>query len=74
MFNARVLALSVLTDEDGVDIIIRGLVSLDGHAWPDVGIEVECPPERQVQRDVALANFGQNEIQYGLDRMRVFLW
>ena len=56
VLNARVLALSVLTDQDGVDIIVRGLVAGNRAARSEVGEEVECSAEGQVKRDVALAN------------------
>lgn len=58
MLNARVLALGVLTDQDGVDIIVGGLETGDGAARAQVGEEVECSSQGQVKRDVALANGG----------------
>jgi hypothetical protein len=56
VLDARVLALCVLADQDGVDIIVRGLVADDGAAGAQVGKEVECATEGKVERDVALAN------------------
>ena len=41
MLNTRVLSLGVLTDEDSVDVVVRGLEALDGDARTDVGEEVE---------------------------------
>lgn len=58
VLNARVLALRVLADEDGVDVVVRGLVSGNGATWAEVGEEVKCAAERKVERDVALANWG----------------
>jgi hypothetical protein len=56
VLNARVLALGVLADQDGVDIVVGGLVPSDGPAGPQVGEEVECPAEGEVEGDVALAD------------------
>ena len=56
VLDARVFALGVLTDEDGVDVVVGGLVSLDALAGTHVGEQVEGPSEGQVERDVALAN------------------
>lgn len=57
VLDTRVLALGVFPDEDSVDIVVRRLVPLDGHAGTDVGKEVEGASERQVERDVALADW-----------------
>jgi hypothetical protein len=59
MLNTRVLALGVLADENGVDVIIGSLVSLDRDARTDVGEQVECTTEGEVQGHVALANCRQ---------------
>ena len=56
VLDTGVLALGVLTDQDGVDVVVGGLEALDGPAGTDVGEEVEGTAERQVERDVALAN------------------
>ena len=56
VLDARVFTLGVLTDEDGVDVVVGGLVSLDALAGTHVGEQVEGPSEGQVERDVALAN------------------
>lgn len=58
MLNARVFTLSVLSDQDGVDIIIRGLVASDGSAGSQISEEVERSSESKVQRDMSLANGG----------------
>src|SRR5690242_19157392 len=56
VLDARVLALGVLTDQDSVNVIVGGLVALNGPAGTDVGEEVEGAAERQVERDVTLAD------------------
>ena len=58
VLNAGVFTLGVLTDQDGVDIVVGGLVTGNGTAGTDVGEEVESTTEGQVQRDVALADGG----------------
>jgi len=58
MFNTRVFTLGVLSDQDGVDIIIRGLVASDGSAGSQISEEVERSSESKVQRDMSLANGG----------------
>lgn len=49
MLDARVLALGVFTDDDGVDLVIKGLVAIDALAGTHVGVEVESPSEGQVE-------------------------
>jgi hypothetical protein len=56
VLNARVLSLGVLTDQDGVDVVVGSLVAGDGSAGTDVGEEVEGAAEGKVEGDVALAN------------------
>ena len=56
VLDTGVLSLGVLTDEDGVDVVVGGLVALDGHARADVGKEVEGATEGQVERHVSLAD------------------
>lgn len=65
VLNARVLSLSVLTDEDSVDTIVWGLVASNGAAWTNVGEEVECAAEGKVEGDVALANWGSERTLEG---------
>jgi hypothetical protein len=61
VLNARVFSLGVLTDENGVDTIVGGLVAMDGLARTEVGEEVEGTTESQVEGDVTLANGGLAE-------------
>lgn len=56
VLDTRVLALGVFTDEDSVDVVVGGLVALDGNTRADVGEEVEGAAEGEVERDVALAD------------------
>lgn len=58
VLNATVLTLSVLTNEDGVDILVGGLVADDALAGSNIGKEVEGTTEGEVEGDVALANGG----------------
>lgn len=56
MLNARVLSLGVLADDDRVDTVVSRLVTDDGTAGSNVGVEVESATEGQVEGDVTLAN------------------
>jgi hypothetical protein len=56
MLDSTVLSLSVLTNEDSVDVVIWCLVSSNALAGTNVGEEVEGSAECQVERDVALAD------------------
>ena len=58
MLDARVLALGVLANQDRVDVVVGGLVASNRAAGSQVGEEVECAAEGQVERDVALADGG----------------
>lgn len=58
MLDARVLPLSVLTDQDGVDVVIGGLIPGNGAAGTNIGEEVEGAAEGQVEGDMALADGG----------------
>jgi hypothetical protein len=58
VLNAGVFTLGVLTDQDGVDIIVGGLVASDGAAGTDVGEEVEGTTESEVQRNMSLSDGG----------------
>jgi hypothetical protein len=58
VFNTRVFSFSVLSDQDGIDVVVWGLVSGDGSARSDVGEKVECSAEGQVEGDMAFANWG----------------
>ena len=56
VLNARVFTLGVFTDQDGVDIVVGGLVTSDRSAGADVGEEVEGTAEGKVEGDVTLSN------------------
>jgi hypothetical protein len=56
VLDTRVFSLGVLTDEDGVDVVVRRLETLDGNARADVGEEGEGSSEGEVERDVAFAD------------------
>ena len=57
MLNTRVFALSVLTDENGVNIVVGGFIALDGHARSDIGEQGKCAAEGQVEGDVAFTDY-----------------
>lgn len=61
VLDTRVLALSVLTDEDSVDVVVGGLEALDRDTGADVGEEVEGATEGEVERDVALADCSRGQ-------------
>lgn len=65
VLNARVLALGVLTDQNSVDVVVRGLETGDGTARSQVGEEVECAAEGKVEGDVTLANGGSKRTLEG---------
>ena len=56
MLNARVFSLGVLSDENGIDVVVWGFKSRNRAAGTHIGEEVECAAEGEVQGDVALAN------------------
>lgn len=58
VLNAGVFTLGVLTDQDGVHVVVGGLVARNGAAGTDVGEQVEGTTQSQVERDVALADGG----------------
>ena len=58
MLNARVLSFGVLTDENGVDIVVRGLEAGNRDAGADIGEKVEGPTESEVEGDMSLADGG----------------
>jgi hypothetical protein len=58
VLNARILALSVFTDQNRVDIVIRSLVSGNRFARSDVGEEVERSAEGQIEGDMAFTDGG----------------
>ena len=57
MFNARVLALGVLADQDRVNVVVGCLEAGDGAARPQVGKEVKRPTKGEIERDMAFANW-----------------
>ena len=58
VLNTRVFTLGVLSDQDSVDVVVRGLVASDGAAGSQISEEVECSSESKVQGDMSLANGG----------------
>ena len=56
VLDTRVFTLSVLTDQDSVDVVVGGLVASNRAARTDVGEEVEGTTESKVERDVTLSN------------------
>ena len=60
VLNARVFTLGVFTDQDGVDIVVGGLVTGDRSARADVSEEVEGTAESKVKGNVALSNRSLN--------------
>lgn len=56
MLNARVFALGIFTDQDSVDIVVRGLVASDGPARANIGEEVESATKCKVKGNMALSN------------------
>ncbi len=62
VFDSRVLALGVLSDQDGIDVIVGGLVPSNGAARSQVGKEVKCSAESEVERDMALTDGGLSSV------------
>lgn len=56
VLDTRVLTLGVLTNQNGVNILVGGLVADNGLARSDVGKEVESSSEGKVEGDVTLTN------------------
>lgn len=57
VLDARVFSLGVLSDQDGVNSIIWGLVASNGSAGPDVGEEVEGSAEGKIEGDMSFTNW-----------------
>lgn len=57
MLDTRVLSFRVFSNQDSVDIIVGGLVSLDGDTWSDVREKGECSSESQIERDVSFSDY-----------------
>lgn len=58
MLDTRVLSLGVLTDENGVDVVVSSLVTVDGNTWANVCEKGKGTTKSQVERDVTLADRG----------------
>lgn len=58
MLNSRVFSLSVLSDQDNVNIVVWSLVAGNRSARAEVSKKVESSSEGQVKRDMSLANGG----------------
>ena len=58
VLNTRVFSLSVLSDQDGVDVVVWGLVAGYRSARSDIGEEVEGTTEGKVKRNMSLSNWG----------------
>ena len=56
VLDTGVFTLGVLTDENGVDVVVGGLVASNRAARTQIGEQVESTAESQVQGDVTLAN------------------
>ncbi len=56
VLDTTVLSLSVLSDENGVYVVVWGLVAGDGNTWSNVGEERKGSTEGQVEGDVTLAD------------------
>ena len=55
VLDSRVFAFGVFTDEDRVDVVVRGFVASYGDAGADVGEEIECAAEGEVEGDMTFA-------------------
>lgn len=58
VLDTGILALSVLSNQDGVDVLVGGLVANHALAWTDVGKQTEGLTQSKVHGLVALANWG----------------
>jgi hypothetical protein len=64
VLDTGVLSLGVLTDDDRVDVVVGGAVTLNGTAGTDVGVEVEGATEGEVERDVTLTDCKERVSKY----------
>lgn len=62
VLNAGVFTLSVLTDQDGVDVVVGSLEASDRAAGTQVREEVESTTKGEVEGNVALSNRCLNQI------------
>lgn len=58
VLDTTVLTLGVLSDQDGINAVVGGLVADNGLARADVGEQVEGSAEGQVKGDMALSDRG----------------
>lgn len=58
VLDSGVFSFRVLTDQHGVDAVVRSLKALDRFAGTDVGEEVESSAEGEIEGDMSLANGG----------------
>lgn len=56
VLDTRVFTLSIFTNEDSVNIVIRRLVALYRNARPDIGKQVERSTKCQIKGDVTLSD------------------
>lgn len=56
VLDTRVFSLGILSDQNGVDAVVGGLVANDGFARTDVGEEVEGTTEGEVEGNMTLAD------------------
>lgn len=56
MLNTGVLSFGVLANENGIDVIVRRLESLDRGTGANIGEKLEGAAKCQVQRDMSLAD------------------
>lgn len=57
MLDTRVFTFRVLADEDRIDVVVGRLESLDGRTGPDIGEQVKCSTQCQVERNVTLPDY-----------------
>lgn len=55
MLDARVFTFGIFTNQDCVNIVIRGFVTGDGFAWSDVGEEVEGTAKSKIEGNVTFS-------------------
>lgn len=63
VLDAGVLSLGIFTDQDGVDVVVGGLVAGNRPTRTNVGEEVEGTAESQVEGDVALTDGCLNRVE-----------
>lgn len=78
VLNTRVLTLGVLSDQHGVNIVVRGLVTDNGLTWSDVGEQVEGSSQGQVHGGVTLTDWSSQRTlqghQVSVDGVNGILW